>query len=152
MKCFNKTKQVDKYNLNRFIEVQNNIYKDVVSELKVGQKESHWIWFIFPQLKDLGFSGNAKYFGIQNLEEASQYLQNEVLNQRLRECIQLVIDIQDKSISYIFNGQTDAYKFQSCLTLFKAATNEKEIFIQALKKYYNGEEDNNTLDIINQVK
>ncbi|CAL6089744.1 DUF1810_domain-containing protein [Hexamita inflata] len=148
----NEQLKVDKYNLNRFIEEQNQIYKDVLSELKSGQKESHWIWFIFPQLKDLGFSGYAKYFGIQNLEEAQQYLLNEQLNKRLCECIQLVIDIKDKSIEYIFNGQTDAKKFKSCLTLFKAATNDKELYIQALKKYYNGEEDKNTFDILNTSK
>ncbi|CAL5979366.1 protein_of Conserved hypothetical protein function DUF1810 [Hexamita inflata] len=78
----NEQLKVDKYNLNRFIEEQNQIYKEVLSELKSGQKESHWIWYIFPQLKDLGFSGYAKYFGIQNLEEAQQYLLNEQLNTR----------------------------------------------------------------------
>lgn len=137
----------DPYNLERFLNAQNPVWEHVCAELRHGQKTSHWMWFIFPQIRGLGFSETAQYFAIASREEAKAYLEHPVLGPRLRECTRLVTRIQGKSIDRIF-GYPDNLKFQSSMTLFANATAENEVFLEALKMYFDGEFDRQTLDRI----
>jgi uncharacterized protein (DUF1810 family) len=135
----------DPYNLRRFLEAQDGVIDDVLAELRAGQKRSHWMWFIFPQIRGLGHSPIAQEFAISSLQEAQAYLQHPVLGARLRECTQLVNAIEGRSISQIF-GFPDDLKFRSCITLFAHATSDNRIFHDALVKYFNGERDPATLE------
>jgi uncharacterized protein (DUF1810 family) len=134
----------DPYNLNRFVEAQAPVYEQVCTELRRGRKTSHWIWFIFPQIRGLGSSETAQYFSISSREEATAYVLHPILGTRLRECARLVSDIQGKSIDQIF-GYPDNLKFQSSMTLFAHAIEENEMFLEALKKYFAGVFDPQTL-------
>jgi len=134
----------DPYNLQRFIDAQNPIYEDVCSELRQGEKTSHWMWFIFPQIRGLGYSSLAQKFAISSLDEARAYLNHQVLGTRLAECTQLVNAVEGRSIEQIF-GFPDDLKFRSCMTLFAHATSKNQPFIDALQKYFGGEFDRNTL-------
>lgn len=107
----------DVYNLHRFLEAQERVYHTVLDELRAGRKSSHWIWFVFPQIKGLGHSGMAQKFAITSLDEAKAYLQHSVLGPRFRECTQLVLDVEGRSAEEIF-GHPDHLKFRSCMTLF----------------------------------
>ena len=137
----------DIYNLQRFLDAQDSIYEEVVQELKQGRKNSHWMWYIFPQIKGLGRTSTAQKFAISSLEEAKAYLQNSILGSRLRECTQLVLDIENRDIQEIF-GHPDYLKFRSSMTLFLEATKDNKIFQDALLKYFTGQADQLTLDII----
>ena len=130
----------DPYSLQRFVEAQEGVIDDVLAELRAGQKRTHWMWFIFPQIRGLGHSPIAQQFAISSLQEAQAYLQDPVLGARLRECTQLVNAIEGRSISQIF-GFPDDVKFRSCMTLFAHATSDIRIFQDALEKYFNGERD-----------
>lgn len=130
----------DPYNLRRFVVAQSTIFEQVRSELREGRKKSHWMWFVFPQLKGLGASETARAFAISGLDEARAYLDHPVLGARLRECCALVNRIEGRSAHEIF-GDPDDLKFRSCLTLFAAAAPSEEIFAQALGKYFGGEPD-----------
>ena len=134
----------DPHNLHRFVEAQDSVIDDVLAELRAGQKRTHWMWFIFPQLRGLGHSPIAQEFAISSLQEGQAYLQHPVLGARLRECTQLVNAIEGRSISQIF-GFPDDMKFRSCMTLFAHATSDNRIFQDALAKYFNGERDPATL-------
>src|SRR5674476_908010 len=101
--------------LQRFVEAQDRVYESVCKELALGEKTSHWMWFIFPQLKDLGRSPIAKYFGIDSKEEALAFWQHPILGQRLKECTQLVLAQRNTTAHDIF-GSPDDLKFKSCLT------------------------------------
>lgn len=139
----------DDYNLHRFLDAQAPVYDTVLSELRAGRKSSHWIWFIFPQIAGLGRSGMAQQFAFGSLDEAKAYLQHPVLGQRLRECTQLVLDVNGRSAEEIF-GYPDNLKFRSCMTLFLTAATDKTIFKDALFKYFDGKPDQVTLDILAQ--
>ena len=139
----------DPYNLQRFVDAQQHVIVSVTDELKQGRKRSHWMWFIFPQLKGLGHTAQSNFFGISSLEEAVAYLQHPVLGPRLKECTQLVNAVEGRSAENIF-GEIDAMKFRSSMTLFAKATAkatpanaapENQIFIDALEKYFAGELD-----------
>jgi uncharacterized protein (DUF1810 family) len=134
----------DPYSLQRFVEAQEGVIDDVLAELRAGQKRTHWMWFIFPQIRGLGHSPRAQEFAISSLQEAQAYLQDPVLGTRLRECTQVVNAIEGRSISQIF-GFPDDVKFRSCMTLFAHATSDNRIFRDALEKYFNGERDPATL-------
>ncbi|HBH81499.1 MAG TPA: DUF1810 domain-containing protein, partial [Nitrospira sp.] len=108
------------YNLHRFLTAQAPTYNTVLAELRAGRKSSHWIWFIFPQIAGLGHSAMAQQFAIGSLDEAKAYLQHPVLGPRLRECAQLVLDVEGRSAEEIF-GYPDYLKFRSCMTLFMSA-------------------------------
>lgn len=140
----------DPYNLQRFVEAQRDDYEDVCAELLAGSKRSHWMWFIFPQMKGLGVSTTANWFAISSLDEARAYLQHAVLGQRLRECAQLVNLIEGRSLREIF-GTPDDLKFRSCLTLFAHATEENRVFLDALRKYCRGEFDPATLELLKEL-
>lgn len=135
--------------LHRFLDVQEGVYDTVIAELRAGRKSSHWIWFIFPQIAGLGHSSMAQKFAITSLDEAKAYLQHPVLGPRLRECTQLVLDVEARSAEEIF-GYPDHLKFRSCMTLFLAASTDNTIFKDALLKYFNGKPDQSTLDILAQ--
>ena len=139
----------DTYNLHRFIDAQAPVYDEVLAELRAGRKSSHWIWFVFPQIAGLGHSAMAKQFAIGSLDEAKAYLQHPVLGSRLRECTQLVLDVEGRSAEEIF-GYPDYLKFRSCMTLFLAATTDNALFKNALLKYFDGKPDQMTLDILAQ--
>ena len=134
----------DAYNLERFLHAQSFVYDDVIAELGAGMKRTHWMWFIFPQIAGLGSSPTAVRYAITSRKEAVAYLQHPVLGPRLRECTRLVNAVDGRSIDQIF-GYPDDLKFHSSMTLFANTTEDNEIFRSAIKKYFNGEMDLNTI-------
>jgi uncharacterized protein (DUF1810 family) len=137
------------YNLQHFLNAQERVYDTVLAELRTGRKSSHWIWFIFPQIAGLGHSAMAQQFAIGSLDEANAYLQHPVLGQRLRECTQLVLNVEGRSAEEIFS-YPDNLKFRSCMTLFMTAATDNTLFKDALFKYFDGNPDQSTLDILSQ--
>jgi uncharacterized protein (DUF1810 family) len=130
----------DTYNLQRFVDAQNPVFAQVCSELRAGQKSSHWMWFIFPQIEGLGGSSLARKYAISSLNEAKAYLNHPVLGLRIKECTQLVLSIEGRTMGEIF-GTPDDLKFRSSLTLFAHAEPAEQVFQDALRKYFGGEED-----------
>jgi uncharacterized protein (DUF1810 family) len=135
----------DPYDLQRFLDAQEGRYENVLAELRDGQKQGHWIWFIFPQLRGLGSSTMSERYGISSLDEASAYLDDPTLGSRLHECTGLVNRVRDRSIEEIL-GRTDAMKFRSSMTLFSRATTANAIFDVALRQFFRGQPDPLTLD------
>lgn len=135
---------MDTYNLQRFIDAQDDIFQQVCAELRTGQKRSHWMWFIFPQIKGLGSSAMALHFAITSLDEARAYLEHPVLGARLRECTRLVNAIEGRSIGQVF-GYPDDMKFHSSMTLFSCTDTDDQVFSGALRKYFNSDLDALTL-------
>ena len=135
----------DPHNLQRFLDAQHPIYGQVRDELQAGQKETHWMWFIFPQIKGLGSSATAQKYAIQGIDEAKAYLNHPLLGFRLRECTQLVNAASGRSIEEIF-GHPDHLKFHSSMTLFAKASQAEKVFTTALDKYFNGKTDGRTLE------
>ena len=133
--------------MQRFIQAQENDYQTALAEVRAGYKCSHWMWYIFPQLKGLGFSSTAQYYGINGREEAMAYLKHPVLGARLREITSVLLTLEGKSAVEIF-GRTDAMKLRSCMTLFNAVANGDELFQNVLDKYYNGQADERTLAML----
>ena len=137
----------DPFDLDRFLKAQASAYEQAVAELRRGQKRSHWIWFIFPQLRGLGFSSMSGTYGIDSEAEAAAYLRHPVLGPRLLDCTRLVVETEHRSIEQIF-GSVDAMKFRSSVTLFGHAAPEEPLFAQAIAKYYGGEPDDRTLEML----
>jgi len=137
----------DTYDLERFVSAQATMYPRVLAELQAGEKRSHWIWFIFPELKGLGFSEVSQFYGIGSLEEAAAYWRHPVLGPRLEECVRLVSRVEGKTIQQIL-GSPDDLKFRSSMTLFGLAVPEVAVFGEALKKCFGGEADARTLDLL----
>jgi uncharacterized protein (DUF1810 family) len=135
----------DPYNLERFVCAQDVIYPQVLSELRAGYKTSHWMWFIFPQIRGLGRSPVSLEYAISSLAEAAAYLQHPVLGPRLKECTRLVLDVEGRSAEEIF-GSPDDMKFRSSMTLFAQASTNEDIFTRALRQYFRGAPDQLTLD------
>jgi len=135
----------DPHNLQRFVDAQNAVFEQVRAELREGQKQGHWMWFIFPQLRGLGNSEVAIHFAITSRDEAQMYLKHSVLGPRIRECTRLVNLVEGRLINQIF-GYPDDLKFRSSMTLFAAVTSENQIFNDALQKYFCGEPDRLTLE------
>jgi uncharacterized protein (DUF1810 family) len=134
------------FDLERFVTAQDPIYGTVAAELRAGRKQTHWMWFIFPQMAGLGRSGTALRYAIASLDEARAYLAHTVLGVRLRECTALVLEVKDRSADDIF-GYPDNLKFQSCMTLFCHAAPEdtETVFREALDRFYDGREDEQTV-------
>ena len=130
----------DPFDLQRFVDAQDRVYDTVLDELRGGRKRSHWIWFVFPQLRGLGRSPTAMRYGISSLDEARAYLAHDVLGPRLRECARLVAAIEGRSADEIF-GWPDNLKVRSSMTLFARATDDNADFRAVLDKFYDGEED-----------
>jgi uncharacterized protein (DUF1810 family) len=135
----------DPYHLQRFLDAQRGVYDQAERELLEGRKESHWMWFIFPQLKGLGQSTTAQKYAIRTLDEAKAYLEHPVLGRRLRACTQIVTLLNDTTIEDIF-GYPDHRKFHSSMTLFAHATGDNRVFMDALRKYFRSEFDPQTID------
>ena len=125
----------DPYDLQRFVDAQNPVFDQVLSELRAGHKRSHWMWFIFPQIRGLGASPMASRFAISSIAEARAYLDHPILGPRLRECTRLVTEIEGRTIAEIF-GYPDGLKFRSSMTLFAHATPDNQIFTDAIAKYF----------------
>jgi uncharacterized protein (DUF1810 family) len=134
----------DPFDLTRFVVAQAPVYDTVVEELRGGRKRSHWMWFVFPQLRGLGGSPTALHYGISSLQEARAYLEHELLGPRLHECTELVNQVQGRSIAEIF-GSPDDLKLRSSMTLFALATDDRQDFLALLDKYYRGQQDPLTL-------
>ena len=135
----------DRYDLQRFVEAQSGLYEQVCRELEGGRKRSHWMWFIFPQLKGLGHSAMADRYGLLSPAEAEAYLAHPLLGSRLRHCTGLVVAVGGRSVEQIF-GSPDDMKFRSSLTLFASVDSEGSVFRDALKKYFGGTPDQLTVD------
>jgi uncharacterized protein (DUF1810 family) len=140
----------DKHDLDRFIDAQDAIYEQVLSELRRGQKQSHWMWYIFPQFEGLGFSSITKLYSIKSVAEAEAYLSHPALGVRLKECSEAALFIEGKSANDIF-GFTDAMKLKSCATLFayvSSAESAESVFQRLIDKYFQGECDQDTLRLL----
>jgi uncharacterized protein (DUF1810 family) len=137
-------------NLNRFIVAQEKDFEIAFHEIKSGQKKSHWMWYIFPQFHGLGFSETSKFYAIQNLDEANEYLDHPILGSRLREISNELLCLNENDAYKIF-GSPDDSKLKSCMTLFSAIDKtENNIFHRVIEKYFNGELDDTTIKLINQ--
>ena len=146
------TEARDPYDLSRFVEAQAPCYARVLEELAAGEKTTHWMWFIFPQLRGLGVSSSARRFGLSGLEEARAYLGHPLLGSRLRECTRMLLAVEGRTAHEIF-GSPDDLKLRSCLTLFAQAAGaspapETRVFGEALAKYCRGEPDPRTLELL----
>lgn len=139
----------NKYNLNRFKRAQVKDYKRALAEIKKGRKETHWMWYIFPQLADLGYSNMAQYYGIEDLAEARAYLRDPVLGPRLEEISQAFLNLRTNDPEAVL-GQIDALKLQSCMTLFEAADPAAAVYSRILEKYYGGQRDQLTNMILEE--
>ncbi len=137
----------DPYDLNRFVSAQEGVYERALSELKGGEKRTHWMWFIFPQIDGLGYSPTAKRYSIKTLEEARRYLNHPVLGKRLLECTEAVVALKSGTVSEIF-GYPDDLKFKSSMTLFEKVAGSSSVFSAALDKYCHGERDAATLSLL----
>ena len=142
------TQQGDPFELSRFVTAQDPIFDDVLAEFRAGRKQTHWMWFVFPQLSALGRSPTAQFYGIRSLDEARAYLAHPVLGQRLVRATDAALAVKGRSAHEIF-GSPDDLKFRSSMTLFdEAAGGETERFQVALERFYAGEPDRKTLDLI----
>ena len=141
----------DPFQLSRFVKAQDKIYDRAFAELKDGRKRSHWMWFVFPQIEGLGFSSTTQYYSIKSLEEARQYLEHPVLGKRLRECTETILALEGLSASSIF-GYPDDLKLKSSMTLFASVAEGQSVFSRVLEKYYQGNRDERTLALLEQLK
>ena len=135
----------DPYDLQRFVDAQNPVYDRVRAELRNGRKQTHWMWFIFPQIAGLGHSAMAQRYAISSAAEARAYLDHPILGPRLRECTDLVTRIEGRTAREIL-GPPDDMKFRSCLTLFAHAAPAEPVFRDALEKYFEGKFDPLTVE------
>jgi uncharacterized protein (DUF1810 family) len=139
------------FDLSRFTSAQESIYDSVLAELRSGRKRTHWMWYIFPQIDGLGHSATSKHYAIKSLEEARQYLNHPVLGKRLLECAEAVFTIEGRSASEIF-GYPDDLKLKSSMTLFAYVADPHSVFARILDKYFNGERDGLTLQLLENLK
>ena len=141
---------MDQYNLNRFVETQLVTYEIAMLELARGRKESHWVWYIFPQIEGLGKSDIAKLYSIKSLEEGRAYLEHPVLGQRLIEACEILLSLKNTSIDEVM-GFPDDLKLLSSMTLFETISKPKSIFTKIIEVYFDGERDKNSLEIIQSM-
>lgn len=135
------------FDLERFVTAQAPVFDTVLAELSEGHKRTHWMWFIFPQLRALGRSSTAQFYGISSLAEAQAYLAHPVLGTRLDQCTRIVLQSRARSLHEIF-GSPDDLKFKSCMTLFEVAEPEAHLFGQALDRWCAGKCDDSTLELL----
>jgi uncharacterized protein (DUF1810 family) len=136
----------DSFDLQRFVDAQAAVYRQVTEELSRGQKRTHWMWFIFPQIAGLGFGAMAQRFAIGSRAEAVAYLEHDLLGPRLVECTRLVLAAREKTITDIL-GSPDDMKFRSCMTLFDTVS-KQEIFAEAIAAFYPDGTDRATLALL----
>lgn len=137
------------FDLDRFLEAQQETYDTALREIREGKKQTHWMWFIFPQLKGLGFTDYNIFYGIENIQEAAQYFNHPVLGKRLTTITKAILKVENKTALEIL-GRPDERKLKSCMTLFGLLDETDEGFRQVLEKYYNGEQDERTLQLIQE--
>ena len=135
--------------LERFVTAQAQIYPRVLAELRAGEKQSHWMWFIFPQLAGLGRSATAQFYAIKGRDEAKAYLNHPLLGQRLIECSEALLQIEGKSAAEIFDFPDDL-KLRSCMTLFASISEPDSVFARVLRKYFQGQPDGKSLELLSQ--
>lgn len=140
----------DPHELKRFLSAQDGVYERALSELKDGQKRTHWMWYIFPQIDGLGYSPTARRYAIRSHEEAREYLNHPVLGKRLLECTEAVVALRGGSLSEIF-GYPDDMKFRSSMTLFEQIAGPGSVFSSALDRYCKGERDTATLRLLEKL-
>jgi uncharacterized protein (DUF1810 family) len=140
---------MDIWDADRFLQAQEHVFASALAELRRGRKESHWMWFIFPQLRDLGHSATARHYGLADTEEARMYLAHPILGPRLVQATEAVLAILDRSLHEIF-GSPDDMKFRSCMTLFSLVVEDQRAypFAQALERFCEGEPDRLTVDLV----
>ncbi len=143
----NEEREAASIGLQRFVKAQVPLYNTVLKELQNGDKRTHWMWFIFPQIDGLGTSPTAMLYAIKDMEEAKAYLAHPVLGARLLECSLIVAGLNGKSAHDIF-GFPDEKKGQSCITLFSIASSTVTVFAEVLAKFYNNEKDQRTIKIL----
>ena len=137
----------DIFQLKRFLDAQEDVYPNVVRELKQVRKESHWMWYVFPQIKGLGKSHISQKYALGSLDEATAYEQHPILGNRLYECTEIVVNTEGHTVEQIF-GYPDYLKFHSSMTLFCQVENYNPLFDIALKKYFDNKKDQLTLDTL----
>jgi uncharacterized protein (DUF1810 family) len=137
----------DPHNLSRFVQAQADVYEDALSEIQSGRKQSHWMWYIFPQFAGLGFSATSQRYAIKSPAEAEAYLSHPTLGPRLRECAEAALRVQGRTALAIF-GSPDDMKLRSCATLFARVSPHGSVFEQLLDKYFEGEPDSKTLQLL----
>ena len=135
----------DSYNLQRFVDAQAGSYSEALAELRAGEKRSHWMWYVFPQIAGLGFSSMARRYAIQSRAEADAYLQHPVLGSRLKECAESLLSVNGRSAREIM-GVPDDLKLRSSMTLFARVAPPGSVFEQVLEKYYAGAPDPKTIE------
>ncbi len=137
----------DPHDLKRFVDAQAGDYDRALAEIKAGRKRSHWIWYVFPQIDGLGFSSMSKRYAIKSVDEAKAYLAHPVLGPRLVEVCEAALTVEGKSAHEIF-GSPDDLKLKSCATLFATVSTPDSVFARLLDKYFRGERDGKTLQLI----
>ncbi len=141
----------DEFDLGRFVTAQAPIFETALAELRAGRKRSHWMWFVFPQLRGLGHSSTARFYGIGSIEEARAYLAHPLLGPRLGLCTRIVLTSESSSLHAIF-GSPDDMKFRSCMTLFSLATDDSnDPFRHALDRWCAGRPDEQTLVLLDAI-
>lgn len=141
------TDPTDPHDLQRFVDAQASVIESAKRELRSGRKRTHWMWFVFPQLEGLGRSPRSRRYAIGSREEADAYLSHPVLGPRLCECTGIVNGLEDRSATEVF-GSPDDLKFRSSMTLFAAVADDPDPFDTALERYYDGEPDSKTLELL----
>ena len=137
----------DPFNLDRFVRAQADIYDRALGELRRGKNQSHWMWFIFPQIDGLGSSAMTREYSIKSMDEVRAYLRHPVLGMRLKECAEAVLAVEGRTALEIM-GRPDDLKLRSSMTLFERAAGDDSVFAKLLNKYYAGERDEKTLAIL----
>ena len=137
----------DPYDLNRFVQAQAHDYERALSEIKNGQKRSHWMWYIFPQFDGLGFSPTSKRYAIKSIAEAKAYLNHPVLGPRLIECAEAALSVEGRFAHEIF-GSPDDMKLKSCATLFASVSPPGSVFDRLLDRFFQGDRDSKTLRLL----
>ena len=141
--------QEDLFNLERFVTAQQRVYATALEELRQGSKQSHWMWFVFPQLRELGRSSTAKFYGITSLDEARAYLAHPLLGPRLEECTKTVVALTEPASLHDIFGSPDDMKFRSCMTLFsRAVTVSDNVFQRAIIRWCGDGPDEHTLALM----
>jgi len=140
----------DPFDLSRFLKAHEADYEQALSEIRGGQKRTHWMWYIFPQIEGLAFSSMSRHYSIKSIEEAQAYLNHPVLGARLLECAEAVVEVEGRSIAEIF-GSLDDLKLRSCATLFASVSPAGSVFDRLLEKYYHGVRDEKTLQLVEKL-
>jgi uncharacterized protein (DUF1810 family) len=146
----NPPKSTDPFDLERFLLAQEPDYARALAEIKAGHKRTHWMWYIFPQLQGLGSSWISQRYAIKSAEEAKAYLEHPILGARLRECAEALLRIDGRTTAEIF-GNPDDLKLKSCATLFASVSEPGSVFERILEKYYGGERDERTLQLLEKL-